>query len=273
MATIEPRLIHLLNESTSTPHHAHADLPPLHALPIHAHGDRPLPRLDRDVSRHAASHPYPIRLLLDDSDSGESRHGHGAYRDDSPEGPDDVYHKKRSRATMHVKDDFVQLPQPLKKQKATQQALVMPPIINGLHEPPPHAALFPPISSTTYENDSQMKMMHDFNNHSSPDERSHRRGSSETDKSSSKGRNITPAHVLLAWAQIGGHTVIPKSVTASRIHENFQEVELDQEDIDRLNKIGNDKHRFNIPIGYNPKWNVNIFDSEREKVAATQVVL
>ncbi|KAJ6784268.1 hypothetical protein PWT90_03909 [Aphanocladium album] len=188
MATIEPRLIHLLNESTSTPQHAHADLPPLYALPIHAHGDRPLPRLDRDVSRHGTSHPYPIRLLLDDSDSGESRHGHGAYRDDSPEGPEDVYHKKRSRATMHVKDDFVQLPQPLKKQKATQQALVMPPIINGLHEPPPHAALFPPISSTTYENDSQMKMMHDFNNHSSPDERSHRRGSSETDKSSSKGR-------------------------------------------------------------------------------------
>ncbi|EGX94987.1 MYB DNA-binding domain containing protein [Cordyceps militaris CM01] len=189
MATIEPRLIHLLNESTSTPHHSHPDLPPLHALPLHAHGDRPLPRLDRDVNRHAASHPYPIRLLLDDSDSGESRQGHGAYRDDSPEGPDDVYHKKRSRATMHVKDDFVQLPQPLKKQKATQQALVMPPIINGLHEPPPHAALFPPISSTNYDNDaSQMKLMHDFNNHSSPDERSHRRGSSETDKSSSKGR-------------------------------------------------------------------------------------
>ncbi|KAM3436517.1 hypothetical protein MY4824_004292 [Beauveria thailandica] len=189
MATIEPRLIHLLNESTSTPHHAHADLPPLHALPLHAHGDRPLLRLDRDASRHAASHPYPIRLLLDDSDSGESRLGHGVYRDDSPDGPDEAHRKKRSRATMHVKDDFVQLPQPLKKQKATQQALVMPPIINGLHEPPPHAALFPPISSTTYENDTnQMKMMHDFNTHSSPDERSQRRGSSETDKSSSKGR-------------------------------------------------------------------------------------
>ncbi|KAJ2977467.1 hypothetical protein NQ176_g4355 [Zarea fungicola] len=189
MATIEPRLIHLLNESTSAPHHSHADLPPLHALPLHAHDDRSLPRLDRDISRHSASHPYPIRLLLDDSDSGESRHGHGAYRDDSPDGPDDVYHKKRSRAAMHVKDDFVQLPQPLKKQKATQQALVMPPIINGLHEPPPHAALFPPMSSTTYDNDAnQMKLMHDFNNHSSPDERSQRRGSSETDKSSSKGR-------------------------------------------------------------------------------------
>ncbi|KAJ6784040.1 hypothetical protein PWT90_00327 [Aphanocladium album] len=88
-----------------------------------------------------------------------------------------------------------------------------------------------------------------------------------------KGRTVTPAHVLLAWAQVGGHTVIPKSVTASRIHENFQEVDLDQEDIDRLNKIGDDKHRFNIPFTYKPNWNVNLFDDEREKAATTQVVL
>ncbi len=89
-----------------------------------------------------------------------------------------------------------------------------------------------------------------------------------------KGRSVTPAHVLLAWAQVGGHTVIPKSVTASRIRENFQEVDLDQEDIDRLNKIGQaDKHRFNIPFTYEPSWNVDIFGDDREKKATTQVVL
>lgn len=88
-----------------------------------------------------------------------------------------------------------------------------------------------------------------------------------------KGRKVTPAHVLLAWAQVGGHTVIPKSVTASRIQENFQEVDLDQEDIDRLNKIGDEKHRFNIPFTYNPNWNIDIFGDEREKGATTQVVL
>ncbi|TQV91914.1 hypothetical protein V2A60_005989 [Cordyceps javanica] len=88
-----------------------------------------------------------------------------------------------------------------------------------------------------------------------------------------KGRPVTPAHVLLAWAQVGGHTVIPKSVTASRIRENFQEVDLDQEDIDRLNKIGNDKHRFNIPFTYEPGWNVDIFGDDREKAATTKVVV
>lgn len=89
-----------------------------------------------------------------------------------------------------------------------------------------------------------------------------------------KGRNVTPAHVLLAWAQLGGHTVIPKSVTASRIRENFDEVHLDQDDIDRLNKIGQtDKHRFNIPFTYEPSWNVDIFGDDRENKATTQVVL
>jgi hypothetical protein len=198
MATIEPRLIHLLNESTATPQASHNDLPPLHTLPLSAHGERPLPPLDRDVNSRSStwdarqtsgSNAYPIRLLLDDSDSGDSPPPQGQFRDDSPEGPDDAYHKKRSRA-LNVKDDFVQLPQPLKKQKAAQQGPVMPPIINGLHEPPPHAALFPPISSTTFaENEtSQMKLGMQEYNHSSPEATSHRRASSETDKSSSKGR-------------------------------------------------------------------------------------
>ncbi len=89
-----------------------------------------------------------------------------------------------------------------------------------------------------------------------------------------KGRPVTPAHVLLAWAQVGGHTVIPKSVTPARIRENFQEVDLDQQDIDRLNKIGReDKHRFNVPYTYKPGWNVDIFGDASEKAATTKVVV
>ena len=34
-------------------------------------------------------------------------------------------------------------------------------------------------------------------------------------------KGASPAQVILAWSQVGGHSVIPKSVTASRIAENF----------------------------------------------------
>ncbi|EPE24308.1 Homeo [Glarea lozoyensis ATCC 20868] len=55
--------------------------------------------------------------------------------------------KKRSLVEAS-KDDFVQLPQPPKKQRATKQ--VVPPIIIGLFEPPPQATLFPPIASSSF---------------------------------------------------------------------------------------------------------------------------
>ncbi|ORY60536.1 uncharacterized protein BCR38DRAFT_349651 [Pseudomassariella vexata] len=67
--------------------------------------------------------------------------------DDTPD-TEDLSTKKRP-----VKEDFVQLPQPLKKQKAASQEHVFPPIIVGLLEPPPlnaNSALFPPISSGTF---------------------------------------------------------------------------------------------------------------------------
>jgi hypothetical protein len=64
--------------------------------------------------------------------------------DISAENPEDVSTKKRP-----VKEDFPQLPQPLKKQKATTH--MFPPIIVGLHKPPSNAALFPPISSGSFD--------------------------------------------------------------------------------------------------------------------------
>lgn len=61
------------------------------------------------------------------------------------------------------------------------------------------------------------------------------------------GENVTPAHVILAWSQVGGHSVIPKSVTPSRIRDNFKEVELTAEEVEKVSALGKDRRRYNIP--------------------------
>ncbi|KZZ99607.1 NADP-dependent glycerol dehydrogenase [Moelleriella libera RCEF 2490] len=90
---------------------------------------------------------------------------------------------------------------------------------------------------------------------------------------SAQGKTVTPAQVIVAWSVLGGHVVIPKSVTPSRIRENFQEVELDDQAIQEIEKLGKSPARFNIPYEYNPKWNVNVFGDEKEKPAAHQVLI
>lgn len=184
-ATIEPRLIHLLNEST-TPQLSSADLPPLAQLPYPKSSDLPLPPIDSDpVFRSerngidglslinssapfatddffqgslrddggrnvtSASRSYPVHSVLSDSDPIEPPPSSlSKILDDTPNAAGEITKKKRARG-LNAKDDFMQLPQPVKKQKAAPQTHVMPPIINGLHEPPPHAALFPPIASSS----------------------------------------------------------------------------------------------------------------------------
>lgn len=113
--------------------------------------------------------------------------------------------------------------------------------------------------------------------------------------SSTQGKEVTPAQVILAWAQIGGNSVIPKSVTPSRIRANFDEIELDEEAIKAVEKIGETAQRYNIPntcefpsfttLSFNhshnqdhiadnssqtdnPKWSINIWNEEKEKDAA-----
>lgn len=66
--------------------------------------------------------------------------------------------------------------------------------------------------------------------------------------SSKLGRDVTGAQVVLAWAQVGGTSVIPKSVTAARIRSNFDEIELDDEAVAAVKKVGEDRRRFNIPF-------------------------
>ncbi|KAG4103685.1 alcohol dehydrogenase [Neocallimastix lanati (nom. inval.)] len=52
-----------------------------------------------------------------------------------------------------------------------------------------------------------------------------------------KKNNMTPAQVALSWNAQRNVIVIPKSVTPSRIEENFQIKELPQEDVDKINSI------------------------------------
>ncbi|KAI0162029.1 hypothetical protein GGR57DRAFT_309473 [Xylariaceae sp. FL1272] len=181
MAFIEPRLIHLLNETTTTPRPHNAELPPIKTLPYHQTSGRPHP-IEPDAQQDAnggqlAPQSIPsLYSMTDDSlttpsltapssNTSSSRKEAPMYAvadrpfsthvssqdlrmilDDIPgDTMDDVSTKKRP-----VKEDFPQLPQPtLKKQKAQpNQQHMFPPMIMGIHQPPSkNATLLPPISS------------------------------------------------------------------------------------------------------------------------------
>ncbi|KAK4181789.1 hypothetical protein QBC36DRAFT_40914 [Triangularia setosa] len=214
MATIEPRLIHLLNNS-QTP-----DLPPIQSLPLDVSAEQSqslsLPPLEPDISQRGdrngpnqippistvssntqlpgigsltedpsslldnpnqlTASARPLHLLLGEPESAAPLpFSLRRIVDDVQEAQDDCSNKKRHRA-LTTKDDFVQLPQPLKKQKSAQlvQRGVVPPIIAGLHQPPPNAAVFPPITSNPYHDDepSNLGLFKDFGNSGGVEERS-----------------------------------------------------------------------------------------------------
>ncbi|KAH6648720.1 hypothetical protein BKA67DRAFT_371100 [Truncatella angustata] len=176
MATIEPRLIHLLNESTTTPKPHHADLPPIKGLdlPKPTNAQHPHPTEygssqwsdGQDAGSAGQLPPQSMPPLLTLTEDGLGNTGtwkdpsYGVEKhlshhissqdlrkilDDTPEIQEDSSVKKR-----HPKDDFVQLPQPLKKQKASAE-MRFPPMIVGLNQPPPDAALFPSMASTSFD--------------------------------------------------------------------------------------------------------------------------
>ncbi|KAJ4211230.1 hypothetical protein NW759_012710 [Fusarium solani] len=82
----------------------------------------------------------------------------------------------------------------------------------------------------------------------------------------------TPAQVILAWSQVGGHSVIPKSVTPSRIRSNFEEIQLSEEDIATIDKLGEKPRRFNVAADYDLKWDINIRDEAVEQGANHKVI-
>ena len=64
----------------------------------------------------------------------------------------------------------------------------------------------------------------------------------------------TSAQVLIQWAVQRGTVVLPKSVTPSRIAENFEDFELSAEAMDKINKLDKN-HRYNMPA----RLGVNVF--------------
>ncbi|KAK7402468.1 hypothetical protein QQX98_011795 [Neonectria punicea] len=69
-----------------------------------------------------------------------------------------------------------------------------------------------------------------------------------------------PAQVLIQWAVQRGTVVLPKSVTPSRIAENFEDFELPSSAMDRIYKLDRN-HRYNAPV----RLGVNIFGEHDEK--------
>jgi hypothetical protein len=181
-STIEPRLIALLNNDaaseldTASPS---LELPPLHDPNILKASGRPLV-LEPDTSkRNGKPTPNPPLTpqhsgLMKSINSDDSLHRvRGARKrptgiadralggsspqslkkilgDSTGDGSAPSPSSKKRNMVEGNKDEFVQLPQPPKKQKATKQAVLVPPIIIGLFEPPPQAALFPPIASSSF---------------------------------------------------------------------------------------------------------------------------
>jgi len=96
-------------------------------------------------------------------------------------------------------------------------------------------------------------------------------------KAIAEKKGATPAQVILAWSQVGGHSVIPKSVTPSRIAENFKEIELDDEDLKAVQKYSDEykgRRRFNVPYTANkPRWSINVFNEPEEKELSTTIVI
>ncbi|KAL1989277.1 hypothetical protein VTN96DRAFT_39 [Rasamsonia emersonii] len=88
------------------------------------------------------------------------------------------------------------------------------------------------------------------------------------------GTTVTPAQVILAWSEVGGHSVIPKSVTPSRIVENFTDIELAPDEIEAINALGKERRRYNIPyIANKPRWDIDVFGEPEEKPATHKVNL
>jgi hypothetical protein len=186
MATIEPWLTNLLNTPKSP------DLPPIQPVSLSAastqpislpplgpefasshrversaptqiaplsavddvHHAKPLGRPDDTFALHTAS-IRPLQLLLRESEPTVPTTTLRQPVDDGPGSPEDVSTKKRHRA-LTTKEDLVQLPKLPKKQKSAQQ--VVPPIIAGLHEPPPDAAVFPPITSASFDDNENFSL-------------------------------------------------------------------------------------------------------------------
>lgn len=68
-----------------------------------------------------------------------------------------------------------------------------------------------------------------------------------------------PAQILIQWAVQRGTVVLPKSVTPSRIAENFEDFQLPDAAFERINALDRN-HRYNVPL----RLGVNVFGEHDE---------
>lgn len=88
-----------------------------------------------------------------------------------------------------------------------------------------------------------------------------------------KNRNVDAAQVLIAWGVHRGYSVIPKSVTPSRIESNFQQIELSDEEYNKVSDVVKKygRTRYTVPYTFSPQWDINVFNEDVEKTATHQV--
>ncbi|KAF7185500.1 putative oxidoreductase C26F1.07 [Pseudocercospora fuligena] len=74
-----------------------------------------------------------------------------------------------------------------------------------------------------------------------------------------KKRNCTPAQVALQWGMTRGTSVIPKSIHAHYIEENFHAIEcvLKKKDFEKIDKLGKYHQRYNNP---SKSWGVDLYN-------------
>jgi L-glyceraldehyde reductase len=111
-------------------------------------------------------------------------------------------------------------------------------------------------------------------------------------KAIAEKKGATPAQVILAWSQVGGHSVIPKSVTPSRISRRSSWMKrmllLFRSSRTSIRAGGATMFRIRLVSGTTrlfgrdgklmeyadkPRWSINIFDEPEEKDAPNGVVL
>lgn len=68
--------------------------------------------------------------------------------------------------------------------------------------------------------------------------------------------DIEPGNVLLSYLNNRGIVVLPKSVTPARIEKNLKIVDLDNEDVEALNKFAKDNGK--LKRFCNPPWGVDL---------------
>lgn len=118
--------------------------------------------------------------------------------------------RPRLELDMGLSDDYIHLPRPQQQHQGPRAPPLLPAIVNGIHEPPPNAALLPPMATekqSRRENAARVNSM--------------------TTLSSSKGAAVRPPEKMLNSPELS----IAESIMLPELHET---VEVVQEQVTEL---------------------------------------